>query len=374
MFFRKNFPFLSALAVFLISCAQSGGNSTGENTSNASQASKTCKVFAGTTNCPLDLSFSVSSYAGGTQGSTDGTGLSAQFDNVNGITSDGTNLYLADTDNHRIRKIVIATAVSSTLAGSTSGYMDGTGASARFNNPRGITTDGTNLFVADTLNSRIRKIVIATGEVTTLAGSGGTGSADGTGSTATFNSLEHLTTDGNNLYVTDLGNHRIRKIAVASGEVTTLAGNTAGYVDATGTAAAFSSPRGITNDGTNLYVADSGNHRIRKIVIATGVVSTVAGATFGSADGIGSTALFASPRNLTTDGTYLYIADTSNFRVRRTTISTGVTITIAGSVNGHVDGVGNSARISTMNGIATDGKSLYISAFDMNYRYVRRLE
>jgi len=108
----------------------------------------------------FDLSTAVTTLAGfSLAGSTDDTGTSASFDSPWGITTDGTNLYVADTDNHRIRKIVISTGVVTTLAGSSDGYADhNTGTSASFDSPTGITTDGTNLYVADHMNHRIRKI------------------------------------------------------------------------------------------------------------------------------------------------------------------------------------------------------------------------
>ena len=129
-----------------------------------------------------------------------------------GITTDGTNLYVADTDNHRIRKIVISTGIVTTLAGSSSGSTDATGTSASFNNPSGITTDGTNLYVTDYSNHRIRKIVIDNGTVTTLAGSSSGSTDNATGTSASFNQPLRITTDGTNLYISDYGNHKIRKI------------------------------------------------------------------------------------------------------------------------------------------------------------------
>jgi len=154
-----------------------------------------------------------------------------------------------------------------TLAGTgSSGSADNsTGTSASFNGPRGITTDGTNLYVADSDNHLIRKIVISTGVVTTLAGTGSNGSANGTGTSASFNYPNGIATDGTNLYVIDTNNHRIRKIVISTGVVTTLAGSSSGSTDATGTSASFNYPIGITTDGTNLYVSDQSNHRIRKI-------------------------------------------------------------------------------------------------------------
>jgi len=170
------------------------------------------------------------------------------------------------------RELSLSNAVT-TLAGKADGSRctsncDGTGTSAGFDSPYGITTDGTNLYVSDTYNHRIRKIVIDNGTVTTLAGTGSacTSNCDNaTGTSAGFNNPIGITTDGTNLYVADYGNHRIRKIVISTGVVTTLAGSSSGSTDATGTSASFYSPKGITTDGTNLYVSDYSNHRIRKI-------------------------------------------------------------------------------------------------------------
>jgi hypothetical protein len=220
----------------------------------------------------LSLSTAVTTFAGtGSQGSTDhATGTSATFRRPEGITTDGTNLYVAEYGNNLIRKIVIDNGTVTTLAGSSQGFRDNaTGTSAKFYGPVGITNDGTNVYVADAYNHRIRKIVIDNGTVTTLAGSGSTCSSDcdGTGTSAGFNQPYGITTDGTNLYVADLGSHTVRKIVIDNGTVTTLAGSSRGFADnATGTSAKFNRPWGtITTDGTNLYVSDTDNHRIRKI-------------------------------------------------------------------------------------------------------------
>ncbi len=175
-----------------------------------------------------------------------------------------------------------------------------------------MATDGINLYVADTGNYTIRKIVISTGVVTTLAGSAGRfGSADGRGRTARFDWPVGVTTDGTNLYVTDTQNQTIRKIVIATGVVTTLAGTpgVAGCADGKGRAARFCGPVGITNDADNLYVVDTGNCTIRKIVISTGVVTTLAGepGREGDADGTGIAARFDLPHGIATDGTNLYV-------------------------------------------------------------------
>ena len=305
----------------------------------------------------------------GVAGSTDGIGAAARFNSPTGLTTDGTNLYVTDTGNNAIRQIVIATGQVTTLAGTAgqSGLINGIGYFARFNSPAGITTDGTNLFVADMYNDTIRQIVIATGQVTIFAGTGQTpGSADGTGIAARFQNPKGIITDGTNLYVTDTGNNTIRQIVIATGQVTTLAGTavTTGSADGTGVAARFNSPAGITTDGTNLYIADTGNDTIRKIVITTGQVTTLAGAAnTGSTDGTSVAANFFNPVGITTDGTSLYVVDTGNDTVRQIVIATGQVATLAGTVGavGSTDGTGTTASFYEPNGITTDGTNLYVA-------------
>jgi len=305
----------------------------------------------------------------GNRGSTDGTGTAALFRNPQGIATDGTHLYVADTGNSSIRKVVIATGVVTTLAGTaaTSGTTDGEGTAARFDGPRGLYTDGTDLYVADSGNSTIRRVVIATGMVTTLAGTAGTdGSADGTGTAASFNYPTGITSDGANLYVVDSGNAIIRKVVIATAAVTKLAGTSAqGSSDGVGSAARFGDPAGVASDGTNLYVADPGNHTIRKVVIATGAVTTLAGTagSSGSADGTGAAARFNYPYGITTDGTNLYVTDTDNRTIRKVVIATGVVTTLAGTADsdGSADGTGTAARFSQPEGITTDGSNLYVT-------------
>ena len=159
-------------------------------------------------------------------------------------------------------------AVTTVAGTGSTGSANGTGTSASFYNPAGITRDGTNLYVADRYNYLIRKIVISTGVVTTVAGTGSSGSANGTGTSASFDKPYGVTTDGTNLYVADYYNHLIRKIVISTGVVTTVAGTgLSGSANGTGTSASFHLPRGITTDGTNLYLTEGagGNHLIRKI-------------------------------------------------------------------------------------------------------------
>ena len=171
---------------------------------------------------------------------------------------------MVDSFNNRIRKIDISGNVT-TIAGSIQGYADGQGTAALFYNPCGITIDSSgNLYVADSENHKIRKIDTSR-NVTTIAGSS-RGYADGQGTAALFYNPYGITIDSSgNLYVTEGANHTIRKIDT-SRNVTTIAGSSRGYADGPGTAALFSIPSGITIDSSgNLYVADSQNNRIRKI-------------------------------------------------------------------------------------------------------------
>ncbi len=337
----------------------------------------------------LALTGSVTSPLGAPAGSTasgdtDGTGNSARFLGPHAVTTDGTNLFVADAGNNKIRKVVIATGVVTTLAGpaqgaTTTGDTDGTGTAARFFTPSAITTDGTNLYVADNDNNKIRKIVIATAVVTTLAGpaQGATtsGDTDATGNAARFSAPRGITTDGTNLYVTEWMNHKVRRVVIATGAVTTLAGPAQGSTvngdtDATGIAARFNQPRQITTDGTNLYVADVSNNKVRQIVIATGVTSTLAGpapgaTTPGDTDGTGTAARFQSPSGIATDGTNLYVGDGMNNKLRKIVIATGAVTTLAGpdpgaTTGGSSDGTGSSARFQFPVGIASDGTGLYL--------------
>jgi fibronectin type 3 domain-containing protein len=302
--------------------------------------------------------------------STFATGYSVPTD----VTTDGTNVFMWARNNYRLYKIVIASGAVTPLVGSgSSGSADGTGAAASFNWAYGITTDGTNVYVADTWNHKIRKVVIATGVVTTLAGSGSIGSADGTGTGASFNFPYGITTDGTNLYVADTNNHLIRKVVIATGVVSTVAGTTtSGSANGTGTAAAFNLPKSITTDGTSLYVAEAGGNKIRRIVIATAAVTTLAGTGMaGSTDGAVTVATFNQPTNVTCDGTNLYVTD-ANSKVRKVVISTGAVSTLAGSgAISSVDGTLTGASFDQPNGMTTDGVSLFV--VEANTGKVRRV-
>lgn len=317
----------------------------------------------------------VSTLAGSTQGFADGIGAAAQFYLPNGVATDAAgNVYVADTHNNKIRKITPAGEVS-TLAGSgANGYANGSGAAAQFNLPSGVATDAIgNVYVADQQNHLIRKITPA-GLVTTFAGSS-QGFADGSAAVARFSTPAGVATDAaGNVYVADYYNNKIRKITSA-GVVSTLAGSTQGYTDGTGAAAQFYNPSGVALDATgNVYVADYNNNRIRKITPA-GVVSTFAGAgpAIGSLDGIGTVAMFYYPNGVATDAVgNVYVADFNNNKIRKITPEAVVTTFAGTGSSGATDGIGTLARFKYPTGVATDAAgNVYVS--DTSNNKIRKI-
>ncbi len=325
----------------------------------------------------------------GISGSANGTGSAARFNFPNGVATDAAgNVYVADSSNHVIRKITPAKVVT-TLAGSaeTFGSVDGTGSAARFFFPVGVAADAAgNIYVADSNNHAIRKITPA-GVVTTLAGLlGSSGNADGTGGAAHFNFPQGVAVDGGgNVYVADSGNNTIRKIT-RTRSVTTLAGQpgSSGSNNGTGDAARFNFPVGIAVNGAGtVYVADTNNSTIRKITPA-GHVTLLAGEPQNvgdndgslSDDGFGSRfsmARFNFPEGVAVDSVGdVYVADTGNGTIRKITPAFGVVRTLAGLAGnfGSVNGAGANARFKTPFGIAINsaGKVYVADASDHTIR------
>lgn len=272
----------------------------------------------------------VSTFAGlaGVTGSTNGQGAAARFNNPFGVAVDNAGyVYVADTGNSIIRMITPGGLVS-TLAGTALaiGFTDGIGAAARFNSPYGLAADNMgNLFVGDSGNSTIRKIVIATANVTTFAGTAGApGSADGIGAAARFNGTRGISADNSgNVFVADGANSTIRQVNTFTAQVTTLAGLALnpGSADGIGPAARFNGARGVGADFFgNVYVGDGGNFLIRKIKVATREVTTIAGQLGISArvDGLASLSEFVAPRGVGADmfGN-VYVADYTGQIIRK---------------------------------------------------------
>ncbi|MBV8469315.1 MAG: hypothetical protein JOY60_05570 [Burkholderiaceae bacterium] len=306
----------------------------------------------------------------GETGGADGSSTSATFNAPFGLAIDASgNLYVSDSGNDTVRKVASNGSVS-TLAGSSgSGSADGAGAIATFNGPNGLASDSAgNVYVADRNNNIIRKISPA-GVVSTLAGTAGNqGSSDGASGAASFFSPTGVAVDSaNNVYVADFGNNTVRVISSA-GVVTTLAGSagTTGSSDGTGSAARFNAPYGVAVDSSgNVYVTDSGNDTVRKITPA-GVVSTLAGTAghANSTDGMGSAARFSGPTGIVVDGSgNLYVTDFSNYTVRKISAA-GVVSTLAGTANnsGTANGSGSAAQFYKPSAIALDGSgNLYVA-------------
>jgi serine/threonine protein kinase, bacterial len=257
----------------------------------------------------------------GVTGFANGVNSAAEFAFPSAVAVDGdNNVYVADQLNSLVR-IVSASGMASTYAGTPgiSGFANGTLTGAAFSGPDGIVLDNKgDVFVSDVGNNVIREIT-ASGSVITFAGSGTVGNADGTGTAASFNQPVGLAVDGgNNIYVADEGNNEIRKISPL-GVVTTIAGNTtAGNANGVGTAATFSQPTGVAVDAHgNIYVADSYNNLIRKIT-TDGTVSTYAGSgKLGYVDAGLLTSSFAEPQSVVVDSQgNVFVSDTGNNVIR----------------------------------------------------------
>ncbi len=317
----------------------------------------------------------------GVAGLEGGTGQQAHFWLPNSVAADlAGNVYVADTASHTVRMIA-PNGLVRTLAGlsGSHGITDGVGGQARFSAPFGVAVDAAGaVFVADTANNTIRHITAA-GVVSTLAGQAGqAGSANGLGDQARFRNPWSVALDGSgNVLVADMSNNSIRKITPA-GEVTTLAGQPgpAGHTDGPGLLARFNSPYGVAADPDgNVYVSDSGNHAIRKIT-PKGMVSTLAGLPgyAGAADGTGTSARFWNPQGLAVDayGT-VYVADTGNHAIRKISPFGEVT-TLAGlaGTSGTNNAGGLAARFNSPGGVAVDvAGNLYVA--DTGNHTIRKL-
>lgn len=365
----------------------------------------------------------VTTFAGSTKGYSgfnDGVGTAASFNSPMGVSIDAAgNLYVADSGNNKIRKIT-PNGVVSTLAGTTQGYQDGTGTIAKFNNPTSVANDSSgNVYVADKTNQKIRKItpsgyvttfvgtsglfsaptgiaidannnvyvadssitksliskITPNGVVTTLAGNGNVNSpVDGQSTSASFRSPEGITVDKNgNVYVADTDNSLIRKIT-PSGYVTTVANNlTQPWDNTDGALAKFYKPAGVVTDATgNVYISDTGTHRIRKLT-TNGLISSFAGYTVrGNDDGIGVVTRFSEPTGLAIDKNgNIYVADKANHKIRKITPS-GTVSTFAGTTQGYADGNVTTSQFYWPKDVAIDASgNVYVA--DSNNNRIRKI-
>ncbi len=346
----------------------------------------------------------------GYPGNEDGAGVAAHIIQSRGLAVDSLgNVYVADTDIHTIRAITPAGVVTTraglagrnATGGSRSTNTDGNGSAARFQYPSGIASDGAgNLYVTDTYNFTVRKITPAADDTTIGGGTffnypGGIASDSGgtlyvteyagafgritqvtpAGATSTFlsgfisSSTPGLAVDGGGVvYAADSSQHVIWR--VTAGSATVLAGlsGNSGFLDGTGGGARFNGPHGIAWDGgANLYVTDAYNNAVRRVVITTGEVTTVAGGNSGSWDETGLLAAFSGPTGIAVSTTGdIYVAESNNLKIRRVT-PTGVVTSVAGTLrsNGYTDftteGTGPDARFAYPFGIARGpAGSIYI--------------
>ena len=322
-----------------------------------------------------EANVTVSNFAGtSVAGFTNGIFSISEFRRPTGMTRDlAGNVYVCDALNHVIR-LISTNGIVSTFAGNgTAGFADGPTASAQFNEPNAIlSTANGDFYVADTKNNRVRRIT-ALGQVETLAGNGSAGYQDGPGITAMFSDPRGIALDLNgSIVVSDGGNNRIRTVSL-TGEVTTLAGSgNKGYIDGVGTGAAFDSLRGIASDSNGtIYVADLFNTKVRKLV--GNVVSTFAGSTYGSNDANLTVATFEHLEGVAVDSSgNVYIADTTAHKIRKATQAGQVTTVSGNKTRGNNDGSGDLARFFLPKGILVYSSRTLLIA-DTNNNRIRNI-
>ncbi len=317
----------------------------------------------------------------------------ATFNYPAGVAIDGSgNLYITDMNNCRVRKISKSTGLISTIAGTGVTGFSGDGGPATAaqvsNYVIGVTLDPAgNIYIADGSDNCLRKITVSTGIITTLAGTGSySGGYSGDGGPATASQLNYpvavaVSTTGF-IYLADCYNHRIRKINVSTGIITTAAGT--GVIGSSGdggpaTSAKLNYPAGVACDAAgNVYIGDNGNNKIRKINAATGIITTIAGtgATGSSGDGGPATsAKLNCPQGVVLGASgNIYFADGLNYRIRKITVSTGIISKVAGTSMGFSGdgGPAVSAQLNNANGIAVDaaGNSYMADAANQRIRKV----
>jgi sugar lactone lactonase YvrE len=306
----------------------------------------------------------------GVVGHNDAVGTDALTQEPEGLAWDRSarELYFSDTDNHTIRKLDLESRMVTTVAGepTQSGTADGLGAAARFSRPKALAFDDASraLFISDSTNMTVRKLELASGRASTLA-------------SLPIEASCLAVHDGDVLACVGA---QILGISASSGEMREIAGSSTdtGFADGTGSAVLFATPMGLATDGQGgVFIADPGEHAVRKLEVDSGAVTTLAGASSaGSVDATGSKARFFRPQSLVAAGEgTLYVADTENHAIRKLSVATGKVTTFAGALGeaGHVDANGGSARFDRPSGLALDaGRYLYVA--ELGNKDLRRID
>ena len=301
----------------------------------------------------------------GSQGFSEGmkvhgiAATTAVIGDTNGVAVDGAGNLFISSDSHQIFKVTASTGIFTVVAGTGQSGFSGDGAlatSARLNGPQGVKLDSFgNIFVVDLMNDRIRKITVSTGIITTVAGDGSyLSTIDNVPATSTGLSAPHgLAVDTlNNIYIADSGNSRVRKVTASSGIITTVAGTgtrTSPVLGVTATSTTLYYPTGVAIDTVgDIFIADSGSDSIYKVTVGTGLLTLVAGKQFApgyNGDNIPAlTAKLYGPRDIALDSIgNIFIADLYNNRIRKITASTGIISTVAGA--GAISSNFNASRI-----------------------------
>ncbi len=316
-----------------------------------------------------ELTAEVTTMAGETKGHTDGMGSQAKFDIPRDLAIDEEGMvYISDYGNSAIRKMTPDGEVTTYTGGGCS-FTNGTLETATFCHPYGIFIDsGGGMFVADSANDAIRRIDINGNVFIAMRDY-----ENGNGETERLNfPMDYAIDSQGNSYVVDHANHRILK-RNANGEVLAIGGKDFGDVDGKGEEVRFKHPRGLAIDHEdNIFVADAGNSKIRKIT-SDGTVSTYVGNGSGDVDGPKDIALLAEPRALAFDAQgHLYIVDTTNHKIKKVTPE-GVVITLAGSDDGYSDGIGANSQFDYPQGIAVNPEGTLLYVADGSNHRIRKI-